>query len=470
MLFAAVIICGLWLLQNVFIHGYYKNMKEASILEAAGQLSRSYMAYDIADEEGRKKLVSEITAIAEKYDLFVNIAQLDGKTLYTDEPYKRGYGDSLKDSLSMSVFGVDPSYLVAQRILQEPEGKMLQYFEDDNSRPMFLYGEVISHSKKKDPAVMIVSSTLQPLDETVQLLSQQLLIVSTAIFALAFVLSFAISKRISLPLMNITSNARKLSSGNYDMVFETGNYYEANQLAHALNYATDGLKQVDKLRAELIANVSHDLRTPLTMIKAYAEMLRDISGSNEEKRNIHLGVIIRESDRLTMLVQDLLDVSKMQAGVMKVEARNFSLPEKLRETSERFSAVCENGGYKIEIDCPQVEVYADPLKISQVLYNLVSNAINYAGEDKKIYLSAELFDNHVRVYVKDTGAGIAAEDLPLIWDRYYKVDKEHKRCVAGTGIGLSIVKSALELHGMEYGVESTLGEGSTFWFDLRRQA
>ena len=231
------------------------------------------------------------------------------------------------------------------------------------------------------------------------------------------------------------------------------------------------LQQVEKLRTELIANVSHDLKTPLTMIKAYAEMIRDISGNNEEKRNKHLNIIVEESDRMTALVQDLLDVSKLQAGVVEYHPMPFDLVELIKTVRKRFDGVCRQRGFSIDLQFNK-ECYAigDMAKIQQVVYNLLSNAVNYSGDSREIQVTITAQEGKVRVAVTDHGEGISQEDIPYIWDRYYKVDKNHERAVVGTGIGLSIVKSVLELHQAAYGVESELGKGSTFWFELKEAA
>ena len=216
---------------------------------------------------------------------------------------------------------------------------------------------------------------------------------------------------------------------------------------------------------ELIANVSHDLRTPLTMIIAYAEVMRDLPGENSPE---NVQVVIDEAERLTNLVNDLLDISKLQAGVMQKNAAVYNLTESIEAVLERYNKLKEKDGYSILFEYDRkVCVEADEYKIFQVIYNLINNAINYTGEDKTIWVRQLIKGDSVRIEVTDSGEGIAKDALPYVWDRYYKVDKTHKRAVMGTGLGLSIVKNVLELHDAKYGVESELGKGSTFWFELK---
>ncbi len=210
-----------------------------------------------------------------------------------------------------------------------------------------------------------------------------------------------------------------------------------------------------------MANVSHDLRTPLTMIKGYAEVMRDLPGENTPE---NVQIIIDEAGRLNDLVNDLLDLSRLQAGVLELSRERFDLTGSIKEILTRYDKLAD---FSFPFE-PEENIYvmADKLKISQVVYNLVNNAVNYAGADKTVALTQEVIGNDVRISVTDTGEGIPQDKLRDIWDRYYKVDQEHRRAQVGTGLGLSIVKNVLDLHGGSYGVISELGKGSTFWFQL----
>ena len=236
-------------------------------------------------------------------------------------------------------------------------------------------------------------------------------------------------------------------------------------MSDSLTYASQELSKNDALQKELIANISHDLRTPLTMIVGYGEAMRDLPGENTPE---NVQVIIDETQRLSDLVNDLLDLSKLQAGTRKPVKEVFNLTDVIRETMGRYEKLTRKDGYSIELDCGEtVYVLADKTMVLQVIYNLINNAINYTGEDRRVTVRQALTDEgKVRVSVMDSGEGIPADQLPLIWDRYYKVDKVHRRAMIGTGLGLSIVKSILEQHGNAYGVESQIGKGSTFWFEF----
>ena len=258
-----------------------------------------------------------------------------------------------------------------------------------------------------------------------------------------------------------------MAEGRYDVTFEGGGYREALELSAALTYAAAELSKVEQLRRELIANVSHDLRTPLTLIAGYGEMMRDIPGENTPE---NVQIIIDEAQRLTGLVNDMLDLGKLQAGAQTLSAAPLSLTAMVREELLRYQRLVEREGYTI-LFAPGEEaiVDGDRSKLSQVVYNLIGNAVNHTGADKKVLVEQEVRDGWVTLSVLDSGPGIPPEELPYVWDRYYKVDKTHKRAAIGTGLGLSIVRGVVELHHGRCGVESTPGQGSRFWFSLPRR-
>ena len=232
--------------------------------------------------------------------------------------------------------------------------------------------------------------------------------------------------------------------------------------------ASRELEKTDMYQKDLIANVSHDLRTPLTMIRSYAEMIRDLSGDNPVKRNQHLGVIIEESDRLNILVNDMLNLSRMQQRKIVLEKSEFDLSDSVRTLLTSYEILAENEGYKfIYNNSEALPVFADKAKITQVISNLINNAVKYCGEDKEIIINVKrVARSKVRCEIIDHGQGIAPDEVSHVWERYYKSSTHHVRQTDGSGLGLSIVREILNLHKAQYGVNSKLGKGSTFWFEL----
>lgn len=312
---------------------------------------------------------------------------------------------------------------------------------------------------------MIVQSTmLTPIQAMVKTLQNQSLWIAFILSMLALVMAGIMSRLITKPIVNMNRAAKQLAQGRYDADFTGNGYREIQELAESLNYASRELAKTDHLQKELISNVSHDLRTPLTMIKGYGEIMRDIPGENTPE---NIQIIIDETSRLSELVNDMLDLSRIQAGTRKPEFDRFSLTETVRKTMNRYERLMMQEGYQIEFVAQEdAQVIADRGMILQVVYNLINNAINYTGEDKLVRVHQEVSGGQVRVRVMDTGDGIPEDQLGMIWERYYKIDKVHRRATVGTGLGLSIVREILETHHATYGVKSTLGQGSEFWFEL----
>jgi signal transduction histidine kinase len=284
--------------------------------------------------------------------------------------------------------------------------------------------------------------------------------------AMAVVGSYFISKKVSRPIISINNAAKKLAARDYQPNFSEGGYREVSELGVTLNYAARELSKVDDMCRELIANISHDLRTPLTMIKGYAEVMRDLPDENTPE---NVQIIVDEANRLTTLVNDVLDISHFQSGRQKFEFVSFNLTKTVSEAVERYSALNERNGYTFDFYNDSERdawVTSDETRILQVLYNLLNNAITYTGEDKRITVRQIVSDGKVRIEVSDTGEGIAEDQINEIWERYYKIDKSHRRAAVGSGLGLPIVKQIMQMAGGGCGVRSRVNSGSTFYFEL----
>ena len=313
---------------------------------------------------------------------------------------------------------------------------------------------------------LYVRQSLELLEEATERMNLRVLLISIFVFVLSLAITSAVSGWFTNPISEMTKKARQLAQGDFDVDFGGDNYgTEMVALADALNFARDELSKTDRMQKELIANVSHDFKTPLTMIKAYASMIIEISGEIPEKRNKHAQVIVDEADRLASLVNDVLDLSKISSGIEELKKTEFDMSSYVYEILDRFAYLREARGYRFITDIDdELYTFADEGKIGQVLYNLIGNAVNYTGENNTVYVSLKKESDRVfRFSVTDTGKGIKAEELPEIWDRYYRSTDSHKRPVNGTGLGLSIVKTILERHNFLFGVESEVGHGSTFY-------
>lgn len=340
--------------------------------------------------------------------------------------------------------------------------KSYKFINEDKHISALLYGI------KLDNKTAFIYSNLEDISDFTILIKQQLMYVCIIGIFIAIIISIFLSSKITEPITKITKKAKKLGSGDTEVTFEESGIKEIDELSEALTQAQMEMVKTDELRRDLMANVSHDLKTPLTMIKAYAEMIRDISYKDHDKMNEHLGIIVDETDRLTVLVNDILDLSRMQSNADTLSIETFDLADDIKTIVNRYQIIKETEKYIINVEMPEsIKIKADKKKINQVIYNLINNAINYTGEDKTVTVRVTKHKKYYLVEIIDTGKGIKESEIPYIWNKYYKNDKNHQRNVVSTGLGLSIVKEILELHGYEYGVKSVLKKGSTFYFKIK---
>lgn len=454
-IFTFAILGLLWFFQYLLLETYYSSMKTDQLVKMAESISAT------GEYQSHKSLGNTIRNEAFRNSVCIVVTDTLGNPLMFENML--GSASMLERDISENfgtmLYGLKSDYEHGQSDI------MTQHFENED------YGSkgilVVSTFRFQGEDMYIyIESSLEMIDATSDIIKTQLFYITIILFELAFIITLFISSRLSKPIANITNTAKRFAEGDYTAKFEDSSYVETKELAKVLDKARKEVSKVSDLRRDLIANVSHDLRTPLTIIKSYAEMIKDISGNNPAKRDEHLQVIIDESDRLSALVNSLMELSKLESGNMELEYSVFSINEKLDEVMQRYALLCENDGYDITLEKDEDRVCkADVAKLEQVLYNLINNAVNYCGEGKKISVKQINKDNSVRIEVHDDGAGIPKDQLPLIFDRYYR-NERHKRDKVGTGLGLSIVKEILKMHNFPFGVSSEEGKGSVFWFEI----
>lgn len=352
--------------------------------------------------------------------------------------------------------------------ISELQYKIIQFDSSSESMmeyPAALFGSYVAANNGN--YLLVVSTYVTPVGRVLEVLKSQLMMLTIPLLVVGTILAFFIARSFSKPIMNLSNAAKEIAKGNYETRVKEDSDDEIGILQRNFNNMGEQICQLEELRRDLIANVSHDLKTPLTMIRGYAETIKDLTGDIKEKRDQQLDIIIEESDRLNALVNDMLNLSRFQSGQITLERAVFDLNDMIINTLQQYDLLITTQGYTINyLSKGPCYVHADVLRMKQVLYNILNNAVNHTGDDKKIEVRLIIKIDRYRVEISDTGNGIAKEDLARIWDRYYKIDKSGKRRVAGTGIGLAIVKSILSAHEALFGVDSELGHGATFWFEL----
>lgn len=443
------IIALLWMFQIILLKSYYQIMQKASIMQAGNQILNSFTDSDFE---------TQLEHICFSHGMSCVVVDSKGEDCYSIDMLGRG---SLIHSPAKATVGK----MIEPIVNGDKEEIVVQVKNKRFRNDELIYAHSISDING-DKFIVILNASLDPVESTTGILKSQLRIIVALLIVVAYIMSKFVAKRLSQPIKNITQKAKGLATGEYTADYEGGGVTEIDELAQALNFSAEGLSKVEDLRREIVANISHDLKTPLTMIKAYAEMIRDLTGDNKKNRDLQLDVIITEADRLTGLVTDLIQISRDENETRRLSPEVFNLSKMISDITIRFEQT--NPDYTIEICAePDKLVFADKESIGQVLYNLISNAINYTGVDKTVKIALkEVSQKWVRVEIKDSGLGISKEELPLIWERYYRSRNTHQRAVAGSGLGLSIVKKALSQQNLPFGVKSEVQKGSCFWFEV----
>lgn len=440
----------LWFIEIILLEGFYYTSKIKQTQQIAVSLTENY---------GMDNFEEYLTSVAVSNQACVEILDRYGRVIHE------------RDVMSENCLLHGPhNYLqvLQMKLESSSDGRIAMNLFDEH---IGLETLVLGYTLKSGDEVvgyLFLNTLLEPVGSAISILKELLMIVTALLLIIGVLIAFYLSDWLAVPIVKLTRSAHRLAHGDFNTKFEGGSYREVDELARTLTYAEQQISRVDSMQRDLIANVSHDLRTPLTMLKAYAEMIRDLSGDNPVKRNAHLQVIIEETDRLTLLVNDILDLSKLENGSIKPEMQTFDITARMNDIIARYKGVSEKMGYHIHFTPDEpMQVTCDPGQIERVICNLINNAINYTGEDKNVYVRQLNTEQGVRIEVRDTGKGIEEDKIQRIFDKYYR-SENHKREVVGTGLGLSIVKAILKNHEFHYGVSSTLGEGSVFWFLIRK--
>lgn len=442
-IFSFLIFIFFWTFQTLFSNTYYEVNKKRELNTIARKLKNT----------DNILLTTEIDNLA--YDYGVCIELFSNNTLvYSSNSLEKG--------------------CIEQKDLNfyQYKNKFISGEEEDGSASFYnsrFNNKTIVKAIKYNDYTIFINASLEPVGTTSLILSRQLAIVSLAVLIVSLLLSYFISENISKPIVKLNKKANEISKGNFDIESENiSRIEEIEELNNTLNTAAKELSQTETLRRELLANVSHDLKTPLTMIKAYAEMARDINYNNKKKREENLNIIVDETDRLNLLVNDILELSKVQANTEKYIREKIDINDFVSGIVKKYDYLKDDGYEIIYNGIKNISVNEDKKRLNQILDNLINNALKYTGKDKKVMVNVVDLKEEIRIEVVDTGKGIKKEELKYIWDKYYKIDKSYQRNTKSTGLGLSIVKNICIQNNIKYGVKSKEGSGSTFWIELEK--
>jgi signal transduction histidine kinase len=296
-------------------------------------------------------------------------------------------------------------------------------------------------------------------------LNRTLLLIAIIAGLGAVLLTLGLSRRIFAPVEALTAAARRMEAGDLSQRVDITSDDEIGDLARAFNAMADGLARLEEVRRNMVTDVAHELRTPLTNIRGYLQALRDgvVAPEGHVIDSLH-----EEAMLLNHLVDDLQELSLAEAGRLRLERQPVAPADVVDRAVEALRPRAEAEGVALQVDLPEglPLVDVDPQRIGQVLRNLLDNGLTHTPSGGEISVNARARDRWVEINVQDTGAGIAAEDLPYVFERFYRADRSRSRATGGAGLGLAIAKQLVEAHGGEIEVESEIGRGTRFTFTL----
>ncbi len=460
MILVGVILLLLWLFQIVFLEKFYSVIEIGEVNKQAKNI-----VLEIEDLTSISEIINE-DEILTKIDNFIyekqvsiEIIDCDYNILYQESSSSKGNVPGIMQEVYLEISKMAIDGESSKQVVTHPK-----YGYD-----FMIIGIPINNGNSIE-GVMLVTMPMASISETGNILKKQLVIITVILFGAALFISYKLSKSFADPISSISKQVNSYAHGEYQVRVSQSSNDEIGKLAMQMNEMGEALTRNEVLQKELISNVSHELRTPLTLIRGYAETLRDITGEDKIKREKQLEIIIEESQRLGNIVEDILDLSRLQSGTKTFKMEIFSLKELITSIKEKFELGENNRS--IELDGVlefEDNIIGDKSKIEQVFYNLISNGFHHSKPEQPVILIVIPYETTVKIQVKDYGEGIAEEDISHVFERYYRGKRVDNNKSDGTGLGLAIVKSILDIHNVTYGVDSKLGEGTTFWFELKRE-
>ena len=328
-----------------------------------------------------------------------------------------------------------------------------------------LYLAVPRYESTQLVGVIRTAIPLQSIDGLLAEIYKQYILLFIVLIAVVFVVIVNIYRKINQPLAEIIEDANRFAKGDFSKTLPEYDIKEISELGTALNSMSKQLDRLENLRQDFVANVSHELKTPIATIKSYVETLLDGAQHNPEDLDRFLKITLRQNDRLAAIVDDLLTLSRLEsapkADILALNKNDVC--ELLQSSMEICQSRADDRGIKIDLLCPQTAlIQIDPSLMTQALVNLLDNAIKYSNENTTISLSAEILNSQVMISISDQGPGISDEHIPRLFERFYRVDKSRSRRVGGTGLGLAIVKHIVHVHGGWVEVVNNNGAGCSF--------
>jgi len=441
---------------NFFVSIKLRKLVEDKISEQlyhSSLLIGSILQEDIALKK-KEKIRDQIYNISKKLDSRITVIDKNGTV----------YGDSEYDPKQMENHSDRPEVI---RALENGRGESIRL--SDTLKFNMKYVAVPYLINNEIAGVIRLAIPLNDLESQIRVIYRAVLIGGICAAIMVFIVGFFISKSITNPIREMEKIAQSISRGDFSKKInlktkdELGSLAKSfNRMADNLQAQIDNLKKMDKVRTDFVANVSHELKTPLTSIKGYIETLQDGALDDKENAERFLTIIKKHADSLTNIVNDLLILSEAEAGNETLNKTTFDIKSFIDEIILGFGHDLNEKNINAEFESRNdtIEIYADKGKIEQVIVNVIDNAIKYTENGRKIKINLSKERDIIFISIQDNGIGISEKHLSRVFERFYRVDKARSRKVGGTGLGLAIVKHIVFLHEGEIEVESSVGQGT----------
>lgn len=477
-----VIIAFYWLLNSLVLEKYYISRKKDNLIQAYYSINQCYNN-DVEDmnlefEKIDKNKNVHIVVRTETQD---NIYDSNGATPNTKPPHNppiEKRKDNRFDGMAKDIFNME-----TREVLENNDKYLVEKLFDARLNS----SHIILTSQLDNGYYLFLRTPLESINESVKVSNQFLILSGVIVGIISSVLMFFVSKNITKPILDLSNIAKSMAEFDFSKKYDIKSNDEIgilgesiNTLSEQLEYKISELKSMNiklqtdleqklkmgEIRKEFLSNVSHELKTPIALIQGYAEGLKDNIIKDEESRSYYIEVILDEADKMNNMIKKLLTLNQLESTKSIINISRFDIVEMISCIIDRNKVLTIPKNITLKFNCPQsLFVYADEFLIEEVFINYMTNAINHVSGYNIIKVDIEKNQNTAKISVSNTGSYIAEKDKAKIWLSFYKVDKARTREYGGNGIGLSVVKAAMDLHKQKYGVYNTQ-DGVTFWFEV----
>lgn len=455
---------GLLLLSGVVIgalmSGFIMREQKQNIANEIAVVSDLYFNIK-ASTVGENAAILELNTIARHYDALIQVISLDGTMVQ--------YASGSKWDSIMNTRYTEEEITRMLNAVSDLDSSSVRFTQQKGAFQMLVGSRPVLEAGVATNVIRFYVDVTEARG-AVGMAYMEVILVSLIAVLISVIVVYYTTTRLTRPFMEINEIVQKYSKGDYNVRIPISSIEEATQLAISFNTMADQLKDLEATRRSFVANVSHELRSPLTSMKGFLEAMQDGTIGPDEYEK-YIGIVLSETKRMAVMVNDLLDLARIESGKTALKLEIFDINELIRRTLITFEARIYEHHMEVDVKFAQEQYYveADSAQISQVLRNIIDNAIKYSPDDSKLRIATYAMKREIYVSIQDSGQGIPEQDIPHVFDRFYKVEKAHTPSKqSGTGLGLSIVKRIIDQHNQTITLKSAKGKGSTFTFTLKR--